>query len=115
VGDLLVRLCRARELDPAYTGRSLWLLGDVALARGAYSEAERLLQRSAAAYLEYGLPNELIWVLADLAVAARNLGQPDLSKQHRDEALRTLKNPRRFVSRSRDGRDGPFPSRRGRN
>jgi hypothetical protein len=50
--------------------RSLWLLGNVALACEAFAEAERLLERSAATYREYGLPHELVWVLANHAAAA---------------------------------------------
>jgi tetratricopeptide (TPR) repeat protein len=96
-GEAVLALARERG-DPVYTGRSLWLLGDVALATGAYAKAESLLQRSAADYREYGLPNELIWVFADLAVAAHRMGQLDLSKQHRDEALRMFIKTRAVLS-----------------
>jgi DNA-binding SARP family transcriptional activator/predicted ATPase len=80
----------SREMgDYEYVGRSLWLLGDVALAREAYGEAAGLLKESVASYGAYGLPNEWVWALADLAVAERGVGKSDRALGHMCEALRT--------------------------
>jgi len=83
-------LALGREIDDQPTiGRSLWLLGDVALARGSDPEAQRFLEESVAVYQAYGLPDELVMVLADLGVTALVQHQLDQAQQHLCQALQT--------------------------
>jgi predicted ATPase len=89
----------SRELgDLEFTGRCLWLLGEVALAQEAYAEAQSLLEESFTTYKRYGLPNEMAWALADLALAARGLGQKRRSRQHLGEAMRVAVEKRAVLS-----------------
>jgi tetratricopeptide (TPR) repeat protein len=81
-------LALGRELgDQPTIGRALWFLGAVTLAEGADAEGQRTLEGSVAVYRAYGLPDELIMVLADLAVAALWQGLLGQAQQHLCEAL----------------------------
>jgi predicted ATPase/DNA-binding SARP family transcriptional activator len=87
---------QARDL--ASVARALWLLGDVALAEEAYAKAQGLLRESVAAYRGIGLPNEMVFALADLALAARGLGQSAPARRLCYEALQTVTEIRAIAS-----------------
>jgi tetratricopeptide (TPR) repeat protein len=54
----------------------------------AYAQAQQWLQECVALYRETGVLEELGWALANLAVAARGLGDLFQARQHLYEALR---------------------------
>lgn len=92
-------LAFSREMgDAQYTGRCLWLLGDVALAHEAYGDAQGLLEESCSTYERYGLPNEMVWALADLALAARGLDQQISWRQYLGRAMRVAVEKRAVLS-----------------
>jgi tetratricopeptide (TPR) repeat protein len=78
----------ARELrNRRRVGFNLCVLGSVALAEGAFAEAEGRLQASVAVYREIGMLAELGWALACKGYAARGLGQPERAWPFLAEAL----------------------------
>ena len=69
-------------------GFTLYVLGSIALVKGAYTEAQRLLQESIATFREADKWDELAWALACAGYAARGLGQVVQARRHLCEALR---------------------------
>ncbi len=61
----------------------------MALVEGACAEAHTYLSDSVTTYRSYGLPNELVWALSDLAVAERAMGKAPQALQHLCEGLQT--------------------------
>jgi tetratricopeptide (TPR) repeat protein len=70
-------------------GFSYCLLGAVALAREAYTDAHRLFEESVAVFREAGPREELGWALVGLGVAVRGSGNVQEAQQHLCETLRT--------------------------
>jgi tetratricopeptide (TPR) repeat protein len=78
----------AREMrNPRAIGRTLCIVGSVALAERMPAEAQRWLQESVAAYREAGVRDELGWVLGCLGYVSRALGQSDRARRHVCRAL----------------------------
>ena len=86
-------LTLGRAIGPQMEGYALLLLGSVALAEEAYAEAQVMLQESAALYAE----EEMGWIPAVLAYAARRLGQLTQAREHLHNALRTATEIGAFV------------------
>jgi tetratricopeptide (TPR) repeat protein len=63
-------------------------LGELAVAQGAYTEAQRLLEQSASMYGEQGERHAEGLACAGRGLAALGLGQPALARGHLREALR---------------------------
>jgi tetratricopeptide (TPR) repeat protein len=86
---LLVALAYNRERNWGWgTAISLFGLGDVALAQGAYEEAQRWLQESVAVLQSIGHRSNVGWPLASWAGVARGLGQPVQAREHIIASLR---------------------------
>jgi tetratricopeptide (TPR) repeat protein len=84
-----VALAQAREIGHRpYIGIVCWCLGCVALAQGAFGEAQVLLAESASHFAELSRPDNLCWVLACLPYAARGLEGPREAWRMVGEALR---------------------------
>jgi tetratricopeptide (TPR) repeat protein len=66
---------------------SLLVLAYVALAKGAYADAQRLLRESVDVYREMGERDRLVWSLLALGIAARGLGQLVQAWRHLSETL----------------------------
>jgi predicted ATPase len=77
-----------RELNRWGTTISLRLLGEIALAEGAYAEAQRWLHESAAISRELGRPDELCAALSALGCVAHRLGHTSEAQGHLRAALR---------------------------
>jgi predicted ATPase/DNA-binding SARP family transcriptional activator len=91
-GQMSLRLYQAID-DPFGVSYALWNLGGIALAEGAYTEAERLLGGSVAIHREIGARNRLHDVLASLGYTAWSLGKIAQARQCLFETLRmTLEN-----------------------
>jgi predicted ATPase/DNA-binding SARP family transcriptional activator len=74
---------------PWEAGFSSYVMGLVALGRGAHEEAQRLLLESISYFDRIGHRENKGWVLALLGYACRALGQPDRAHQCVVEALQT--------------------------
>jgi hypothetical protein len=81
-------LALAREVgEPTAIALSLLVLGCLALAEGAYAEAQGLMQVSATTYHDDGRHAESSEPLADLGYVARRLGDPRQGKRYLCQAL----------------------------
>jgi tetratricopeptide (TPR) repeat protein len=67
---------------------SLQVLGEVALAEGAYGQAKQWLQEGSASCAEWAVPRRRSVIIAELATAERALGRRIAARQHLAEALR---------------------------
>jgi predicted ATPase/DNA-binding SARP family transcriptional activator len=84
-----IGLALSRQIDyQRGIGLSCYLLGLLAVAEEAYTEAQDLLQESIAACRAAERPFELSLALGGLGYATRGLGDLDQAKQHLHEALR---------------------------
>jgi tetratricopeptide (TPR) repeat protein len=83
-------LAVARENDdPSQVAFALHTLGCVALAEGAYVDAQALLQETSDYYRDAGLREMLGYDPAFLAIASRGLGKIPQARKHLCEALLT--------------------------
>lgn len=73
-GQLGVQMAEALHF-PRIVGLAHLLLGSIALAQGAYQEAQKLLERSESIYRDHPRRDELAWVLGVLAYVWRRLGE----------------------------------------
>jgi len=81
-------LALARQVGLPYRiGSSLLALGGVALAQGAYTEADSLLQECVASYQRIGQRADQGWATALLSYAAHGLGDHDRTRQCLRDAL----------------------------
>jgi tetratricopeptide (TPR) repeat protein len=79
----------AREMrNRRAIGRTLCIMGSVALAEGIPAQAQRWLQESVAVYREAGVRDELGWALGCLGYVSRALGQSDRARRYLRKALR---------------------------
>jgi tetratricopeptide (TPR) repeat protein len=86
----LASLALNQELDHGvHIGYSLLILGEVAIALKEYTEAERLLQESVATFRAIGEQHDLGLALADIGIAAYNLGHILQARQYLYEALQS--------------------------